>query len=281
MDEQSSEQDWMKWPTLSNIDKLGMSAFFAAKTAPPLPPVVLFQEHRLAVAVAWAARMDKVWSKDEIPDLIRLDAHTDLGEEPFDYKKRSNIDCLEDAILAANSLGACDGRWVEFPMKAGWVNSVINLFVNPAECRSYCMLTDIHGKGRNAWNHTCRGGGGIESQTCPPWAQEILTAVNENQARRPIWLDIDLDFTAPSTRERCPPRNTDDLGKMLSDPIDGVLDFNGHQIVQALLDHAALITVATEPDHCGGFAGVSAALKSLGELFPRSNRVFRWFQSSD
>ncbi len=242
----------------------------------------------MAVPAMWAARKDRVVTTT--PLLVRVDAHTDFAEEEIDYgAAQDRIQHIEDCLLFANALDADDGGWVESVVKFGWVQDVICLYVHPSEWRIWDEpITDIDGAKHSIYvfpdlanTPPDLGCGPVRVNT------DILHKLIEllfgpAQNCPSIWLDIDLDFAVSDVRNcenRAPSSN--ELRQNLSRPVscDRLRErIPARDVLSQLINRACLVTIASEPEFAGGFAGVAQVLQGLRESLPEHARVFKWYE---
>lgn len=287
---------WMHRPTgYGDFDLLGLSAMYSV-TWTGDPRVAFFQEHRMAIPPIWAALNDGIFGESR-PLLVRLDAHTDYAEEGdrFDYASlRPKIKTIEDCILFANSLPADDGGWVETVIRFGWVSDVICSYVQPSEWEFFRKpVVDIDQE-----EHTVTvypdlaepapdlGCGQVQLDERP--LRTLIEGLGICKPTMipaslpPIWLDIDLDFAVENVRDAdSRPLTPTELIQKLSQPIRCVplQDIvSAKTVLTALMAHARLITIASEPGFTCGFNGVAQVMASLRTAFPEHKRLFSWFE---
>jgi hypothetical protein len=239
----------------------------------------------MALAPLWAARDYGFLS--EAPILVHVDAHTDWADDGHDYSERlSRIQTLEDILLCANALKSDDGGWIDFVLRCGWVTRVLALFAHDDLLQlPAAPLEDIHGTCRPF--AVCTAGGAthvVGTATEPEASRDELVrqfaSLERSESEGPLWLDIDLDFALPpSARRPFVPRSYEELRSWFDEPaLPHPRSPSRHALMDTLLRRAKLVTIATEPEYTGGFAGVDGVLSSLARLFPEHEHHFTWFK---
>lgn len=274
-----------------NLDLLQRCAFYEVRSKTGTctwtktdPRVVFFQEHRMALPVIWAALQDDLFSSSQ-PLLVRIDAHTDYAEEKVNYEEaRSKIKTIEDCILFANAIDHDDGGWVEAAIKLDWVSDVICLYVQPSEWRFFKdAINDINGK-PHAIHVYPDPADGPPDLGCGPVSLDPgpLNGLIAGTDSRPIWLDIDLDFAVENVKDADARVLTPEmLVKKLARPNFCVESSHSALAVDAMagiMDRARLITIASEPEFCRGFGGVSIILEGMRKAFPKHQALFSWYE---
>jgi len=273
---------WLKNPgEYTNLDLLGLCAGYEVRPrAKRKRWIVAHQEHRMVLPAAWAAQHDDVFPKP--PFLLRLDAHEDYAEEGFDYADLLHrIHDIEDCILFANALMNDDGGWVESAVKMGWVSDVLTIGVQK-NCKPFRQVEDIssrkHSVAAIPWDLSCK----VHSQTCGVLDHAVNSVLGGDSAEdqdEPIWLDIDLDVCfAILTENRLRLRGGCEFGAWLDTPLTSIGASSGRdlgELLEKAVCCASLVTIATEPNFCGGHAAVAQAIELLEQFFVFEDNVFR------
>lgn len=206
------------------------------------PPVIVTEDHRAVLVAAWAAQREARFG-GIAPLLVRLDAHPDLGEKPRDWQyEKACLSDLDAVHSIVNDQRHDDGGWVISAMQFGLAADVITCFVH-----------DYHRFPGDNGTYTDHEGTSHRLRTSP-------TLVDHPSIRTApaLWLDIDLDFaTARLEDGTCRLWNASEW--------DEYLGGDGLALLSQWFRRAALVTVATEPEFCGGLmasARIAEELKS-------------------
>jgi len=222
------------------------------------PPTVVTMDHRMVVPIAWAAQRQGLFG-NQAPILVRLDAHPDVGERPRPWPwEKTQLTNLDSVISLLNQHRLDDGGWVISALQFGLASQVLTFFVH-----DYHRFEGDTGPYRTF--------DGVERQLATYKSiDEFLTSktpaafdsvkdagtVQDFQPSSPIWVDIDLDFATERSEDDSPRVWTDEEWCANFGPAS--CDFLGR-----LIEHAALVTVATEPEFCGGHIGVGKIVTGL------------------
>lgn len=233
------------------------------------PPVFVCQEHRAVLLAAWAAERQGLFGEGAAPFLVRLDAHPDMGERPRHWAhERSLATTFESTFELIEQQRPDDGGWVVTAMQWGLCAGVATFFVHdyhrmPLDNAPYDdHLGAAHplwtfGSFREALDRGFARGRG--RRLAWELGLDPETGAFAGQGP-PLWVDIDLDFATHRRDDGSPLAWTaEDWERELGGAVGALLD--------GLLRRARLVTIATEPEFCGGMAGCGAVARELGRRF--------------
>lgn len=248
----------MKSPHLTPLDAAARSMLFARVGDDP--PTLLTQEHRTALVAGWAAGRSGLFG-GEPPLLARFDAHLDFGERPRDWAGEiGRLTTLESVMAEANAQREDDGGWAMTAMQWGLAGDMATFFVDAAHRfpLDNAPFDDFRGGRHRLWTY-----GSLAEWLDDPAPR--AAALREALATRPLWLDIDLDFaTICDDDQPDPPRPTPwgeaEWKAAFPDP--------ARELLLDWTRRARLITLATEPEFCGGLAHVGQIAHGLRQHFP-------------
>jgi len=215
------------------------------------PPVIATMDHRAVLVAAWAAHKQDLFAKP--PMIVRLDAHPDMGEKPRPWAwERAQLRDLDSAQAIANMQRNDDGGWVISAMEFGLAADVLSVGVH-----EYHRFPGDN----EPWIDHCGARHRLGTFTAfhdvlntPHWRDRI------HDTSTPIWVDIDLDFATT--------RLDDDSGRVRPwTPQEWQAHFpaDAREWFAAALRRASLVTIASEPEFCGGHEGsgrIASHLKS-------------------
>lgn len=214
------------------------------------PPVVVTMDHRASLVTAWAAAREGLFH-GRAPLLLRLDAHPDMGESPRPWAHEAALLTDLDAVHAlVNDQRHDDGGWVNGAMEFGLAGDVVTCFVHEYH--------RFPGDDRPQVDHR---GDKHHIAIFESLKAFLDAATGEwHDADVPLWLDLDLDFAT---------RRLEDDSIALWTDADWHAEFPPQVVkffVQALR-RAALVTIATEPEFCGGLAACGETAERLKQCF--------------
>jgi hypothetical protein len=231
------------------------------------PPVLATMDHRAVLVAAWAAREQGLFGAAP-PLLLRLDAHPDFGEKPRPWAhERSQLTDLDSVHAVVNDQRHDDGGWVVSALQFGLARDVVSLFVHdyhrfPGDDDSYTDHTGtehelatfpgIAAMQRAAESSRRLGRIFGSAGYCPEagWSPE----------GRALWVDIDLDF---ATRRSA----SDEVSVWTAEDWAREFDAPHAAFLAGALSRAALVTIATEPEFCGGHGAVGEIADALKRVF--------------
>ena len=214
--------------------------------------LAIFQEHRYAFFYWLKWTRDQ--RKNQPPCLVSLDWHQDLCF-PCDTEKEwlSRLDQSDDGEVAIFSWAKLAGNNDGHILSAAYINLIGNIYVY---CRQGTFdddwedeeLMDIHGN-----IHRVK-----KFKTLKDIEQHLLTTT-ENQ----VYFDIDLDFFTI---------NNPYSGKgnkftyMTKQQIVNMLSVDT-PFIQWIFKRLAGLTIATEPEHCGGLLKSNKLLDTINKIY--------------
>lgn len=241
------------------------------------PPVFVTMDHRAVLVAGWAAHRQGLFDPAAPPLLVRLDAHLDMGERPRPWAmERRQLTDLDAVHALANDQRHDDGGWVITAMQWGLVSDVATFFVHdyhrfPGDDAAYPDHTTAE---HRLWTYgslsdwqAARARGARKAATL---ASELgLDGEAPAAPRRPLWVDIDLDFATRRAGDDSVSEWTAADWEAELGPASPGGDALGHA-----LRHATLVTLSLEPWFCGGMGaagrlseGLSAATARWGDWF--------------
>lgn len=249
------------------IEQLLANGYYAV-FGPEERPVIVFRDHRFLVPVLWLARQTGMVR--EGTDMFRFDAHLDcagLEEGRAAERFRQARDFSEVFGLARAVLSDRDDDWLALALEAGLVGRCVT--VGPPDSaggryagRSYTVpmlegLLDSRRKPR--------------PEAVPElWEAAGWPLAEPRMADTPVLLDIDCDYFSFRWRggqnawlDRFYEREFDKR------PVDcGAGQARSpHWFMRSLIGRAPFVTVAVEPDFCGGEAEARGILGQLDRRF--------------
>ncbi len=275
---------WLRIPqAFTQLQALSLCAGYQV-SRPNGQRTVAHQEHRMVLVAAWAAKKDGLWTNP--PFLLRLDAHEDYpvpradddGREILEYDyDDGKLRTLEDCLLFANALSPDDGGWVEAAVKLGWVSDVLTIGVQEwradiGEVRD--LSGSLHRISKLLWDTSCHVSKDARDGIAKACAAAPIALRNP---AAPLWLDIDLDAAiAIVDRTRIRVRGDCEFQEFLERPLRQIgadSDRSIGQLLSAALRDAQLVTIATEPEFCGGHAGVARAIELMERTIEGADRL--------
>lgn len=240
------------------------------------PPVVVTTDHRAVLVAGWAAR-EQGFFRGEMPALVRLDAHPDAGERPRPWSsERAALTDLDEVHAIANAQRHDDGGWLIAAFQFQLARQSLNLFVHdvhrfPGDNDPYqddfgvdhpmATFESIYDflESTASSHRTKRFAHSIGYELDTGWTDK----------GPPLWVDIDLDFaTHPVSEGQIPPWSDEDWERSF---FPTAVDF-----LAGAFERAALVTIATEPEFCGGLEAcgkiarrLKAAIGSRGQWLER------------
>ncbi|MBT3577555.1 hypothetical protein HN499_01965 [archaeon] len=213
--------------------------------------VGLVMEHRFAFYF-WALFASKRKSVEPKPILISLDSHDDVGTEGEVYGLRDDLNQLN----LKNRLELGLFSWLRLrQLNDGQIlpTLYLNFFSDVFILRNAKQLDNCNS------NHKDREGNPHKiRQFCE--VEELLNEIPENC---PIYLDIDLDFF--TTIESNWGRKREEQLKSETE-IRSFLSLKG-QFMKPIIDRLVGLTIALEPEYCGGLFNSLRVLEILNEEF--------------
>lgn len=230
------------------------------------PPVFVVEDHRAVQQVAWAAQRQGVFG-GAVPLLLRFDAHPDMGERPrpWDWEKSRMTD-LDAVASLVNDQRTDDGGWVMAAMQLGLAQDVATFFVHDYHRFPYDSepFIDHTGATHRLWTFA-----NLREHLDGKHARLSRGADAAIDSAPAHWVDIDLDF---ATRRIC-----DETGAIRTwDESDWAAEFGEREVewFAACLSRASLVTIATEPEFCGGLGGVGRIAEAFKSRFAGSGEWF-------
>jgi hypothetical protein len=224
------------------------------------PPVLVTMDHRAVLVAAWAARRQGLFGA-AMPLLVRFDAHLDLGERPRPWAwEAAQLTDLDAVHAMVNDQRLDDGGWVNAAMQFGLAGDVATLGVHDEQRlpTDNDACTDHLGRAHELATFPTLGAlreaAGRSRRVASLWER-----INEGAATEPLWLDFDLDFATrrlDDTRVR--PWTAGEWQVAFPEQDVGLL--------ARLIGRARLVTIATEPEFCGGHGAVGVIAGDLRAL---------------
>jgi|GEM_PF-4552564 len=255
-------------------------------------PVILYKSHRFIVPIIWLAHKRKIIPKEI--NLFRLDLHFD-AKTPSDIEDIAQVfaklKTFKEVVEFSNSrLSRNNDNWLLFLMHIGFLKDSIVLGasegnVNPGEYaapsgKTHLLKTVCELKG--AFRHH-----GVlvdtEDEECKrlwnilDW--EVQPGVGFQMGSSPILFDVDLDHFTFEYRSRPYPWTRSIYNAEF--PTSGEVRVGGMSIkrfVQKLIRRSPFITIALEPDCCGGNAISKNILRNFNKDFLEDSITDRKFE---
>ena len=249
-------------PVFSALKPLGRVARLANfRPVGTEPPAIATEDHRAVLVAAWAARQQGLFG-DDSPLLVRLDAHPDLGEKPRPWAwEQSLLRTVEDVLAVANMQRPDDGGWACSAMQFGLSRGVATFF-----------LHDYHRFPGDDGDYTTHDG-----RDCELWSFASIAQFLRRESRKaarlhaaiergPVWLDIDLDFATTRDADGRPLPWTEEDWRAAFPP-------GARAWLAEVVERAALVTIASEPEFCGGWRGVARVVDGLRKVSPAGSGI--------
>ncbi|NMC32642.1 MAG: hypothetical protein GYA36_09320 [Veillonellaceae bacterium] len=211
--------------------------------------VAVFHEHRIAFYywADWTKGIIHGRPKEQPPTLVTFDWHEDTASpcadecrelEELDLSRLSNIAFFSWAKL--NPLN--DGHI----LSAAYLNLLADIFiVCKQKIGDHPVLTDIYGNEHRIYCFSC--------------AEEMRQVLVQYSSEREIYLDVDLDFFTESDD---PHGGGNNISLVSESVIESI--FNPHStIMKFVLPRLAGMTIALEPEFCGGISNMYALFHAL------------------
>lgn len=249
---------------------------YRARTVESGPVVAILEDHRGVIPVAMAALELSVFTAP--PILFRWDAHADLGGM-HGTNEPTLAGTIEEIRAACDSdLRSDDGGWASTAINQGLVESMCTWFVQEGnlyngEVLNKRMHLDAGPQMKvPIW---LTGTSCTYFSACKAKQQWALDLSREcgladyeggicTSRDRNIWVDIDLDFAFEDGIVWTASRFQSEFGS--STP--------SGEMWHDIISHAELVTIATEPEWCGGLDNCVKILGHLGSAF--SKEFFSW-----
>jgi len=225
------------------------------------PPVVATMDHRVVVAVAWAAMRQGILDAANPPLLVRFDAHPDMGERPLAWAdEKARMTDLDSVLAACNAHRHDDGGWAVAAMQLGLCGDMATFFLH-----DYHRFPGDDGEYEDHEGSSHRMHAFASVREMLDRGATRARALQDAMVTRSLWIDIDLDF---ATR-----RAVDDSVRAWSDD-DWRAEFGARELAWLgdALARASLVTIALEPWFCGGVEAcgkIAGRLRTLHPLFAK------------
>jgi len=219
----------------------------------PEVKIAIFNEHRTAFYF-WAKAMHNRYAP--VPDLITIDLHTDTND-PDHIELLRDIDLnssyeVSQIIYDHNVMTTRNDQQI---LSAQYLNLIRNAYILHSQSwhRDF-IYKDVEGKDHKLLHFT-----------------EIVDFINAISQQHVIrsFLDIDCDYFT-NNEDKCKEKRTINESKF---------DIFNSDLMNIISKDLELITIALEPDHCGGFSKCFKIFNKLqsklfdGELFHENCRL--------
>lgn len=224
------------------------------------PPVLATMDHRAVLVAAWAARRQGLFG-DALPLLVRFDAHLDLGERPRPWAwEAAQLTDLDAVHALVNDQRLDDGGWVNAAMQFGLAGDVVTLGVHDEQRlpTDNEPCTDHLGRSHELATYPTMGALRAAADRSPRVAA-LWGRIADDVSAEPLWVDFDLDFAT---------RRLDDAHVRPWTAGEWQAAFPGEDVrlLARLIGRARLVTIATEPEFCGGHGAVGIIAEGLRAL---------------
>lgn len=212
--------------------------------------LALFHDHRYAFFF-WSRWTRQLGLKGNPPALISLDWHEDLvhpdGTELDDLKGLQQVDLRELSIFCWESLSPLNDSHV---LAAAYLNLVGDIYVvrkqlSSTEDSSF-EFQDAEGR--------------VHHVRCFDTVEELMVELQAAEVER-VFFDIDLDYFTES-EDSC--GGGEDVELVSDEIVKNTLDPEG-ELLRWVFERFAGMTIATEPEFCGGIVNSNHLLSLISE----------------
>lgn len=208
--------------------------------------VALFQDHRFAFFF-WLRWINKLGLTDNPPALISLDWHEDLaapaGEEIEDLASLKQDDFRDVALFCWERLNPLNDGHI---LSAAHLNLIGDIFVVRKQNNGANSFIDAQGRS----HRIC----------CFDTIDELMVELRQVKVER-VFFDIDLDYFTESS-DRC--GGGSEVALVSDEAVRAALDPES-ELLKWVFERFAGMTIATEPEFCGGVIKSNHLLSLLSE----------------
>jgi hypothetical protein len=254
-------------------------------------PVVIFEDHRYSLVALWHAFETGTLDRNSPPDLIRFDYHDDGKEPNCGIERLKSIMCERPSLRDFQSfveweLSEIDDDWVKTAMELGLVRHIVTFGAERATnfCEDYQSYEDHRGFNHSVWmlSHLWDQFG-YQAKLTDRHQREKNASLWETlrwngsdfipwNGQRPFVVDIDLDCFCGQFAGALQAWPTRLLQKHFAHFSEAM---NARTFLQNIMAHSAFLTIATEPDYCGGMSESMKVLSALDDILFDEPCLFR------
>ena len=234
-------------------------------------PVIVFKDHRFIIPVLWLAHKTGVIQQGI--NMFRFDAHLDdlLPEAQVvtDFKRVSTFaQCFE---FTRDRLRKRDDDWLSFALETRMVEASVTVCEHqephPHYSKRSYRLNGLDG----ALNYQGKLSDHARSdELSPMWSVLGWTLESPNMINNSILFDIDCDYFTFGWRGLTSSWLNKFYDKEFSKTTVTYPTTNNWShfgVVEKIIERAPFITIAIEPDFCGGILEAKMIVEKLNELF--------------
>lgn len=209
--------------------------------------LALFQDHRFAFFF-WSRWTRILGLEENPPALVSLDWHEDLaapgGQELDDLLELDQSDPRELALFCWEGLNPLNDGHI---LAAAYLNLIGDIYIVRKQVgETDNLFDDAHGR-----SHRIR---------CFDTIEDLMAELRQAHVER-VFFDLDLDYFTES-RDLC--GGGDEVQLISDDAVRAVLD-PGSELLTWVFQRFAGMTIATEPEYCGGMINSNHLLSLVSE----------------